>query len=205
MGRLSLSVGLENGPERKTYVCLIQSLTPYNFSKYAAHDHTLHSAASDQDLHYFVNVPVQVLQKTLSTLHSDVTATRIARLWITVTVTMITLVDDNHVDSYVREILAFVYYGSIVKTPKRNLFPSCCTSVPSVYHATFDHLSSLFIQRLATYGEIMACNLRWDNVYTFRYVHFVETQKSEKGSAQGEGNKNYYMYVNSNIEIVLFE
>ena len=33
---------------------------------------------------------------------------------------LITLVNDNHVDNYLKEILAFVYYGSIVNNwPKK--------------------------------------------------------------------------------------
>ena len=31
---------------------------------------------------------------------------------------LITLVNDNHVDNYLKESLAFVYYGSIVINPK---------------------------------------------------------------------------------------
>ena len=44
-------------------------------------------------------------------------ATRKARLYITgfrLTRGMITLVNDNYVDNHLKEILAFVYYGSIV-------------------------------------------------------------------------------------------
>ena len=33
---------------------------------------------------------------------------------------LITLVSDNHVDNYLKEILAFVYYGSIVNNRPKN-------------------------------------------------------------------------------------
>ena len=33
---------------------------------------------------------------------------------------LITLVNDNHVDNYLLEILAFVYYGSIVNIRPKN-------------------------------------------------------------------------------------
>ena len=32
----------------------------------------------------------------------------------------ITLVNDNHVDNYLKEILAFVYYGSVVNNQPKN-------------------------------------------------------------------------------------
>ena len=33
---------------------------------------------------------------------------------------LITLVSDNHVDNYLKEILAFVYYGSILNNRPKN-------------------------------------------------------------------------------------
>ena len=35
---------------------------------------------------------------------------------------LITLVNDNHVDNYLKEILAFLYYGSIVNSRSKKVF-----------------------------------------------------------------------------------
>ena len=58
--------------------------------------------------------------------HSDVTATGIAWVYkiplpgFPLTHGLITLVNDNDVDNYLKEILAFVYHGSIVNNQQKN-------------------------------------------------------------------------------------
>ena len=65
------------------------------------------------------NGPVQVLQITLYKQHSDVSnkysaAINNRHLDFIQTRSLITLANDNHVDNHLQEVLAFVYYDSIV-------------------------------------------------------------------------------------------
>ena len=84
----------------------------------------LHSAASDLGLHS-LPLPQSRFQVALFTLHSDVTATRVAAInnpylnFVQMT-HLISLVNDDHVDNYFMEILAFVYYDSTVNNQPKN-------------------------------------------------------------------------------------
>ena len=58
---------------------------------------------------------------------------------------LITLVNDNHVDNYIKEILAFEYYGLIVNNqPKNNIIlgrNAVHTSKNTLMHpTTYDYL-----------------------------------------------------------------
>ena len=63
----------------------------------------------------FVNVPVQILKLTLFTRHSDVTAAINNRyLDFVQTPGSISLVNDNHVDNNIKEMLVYASFSSIV-------------------------------------------------------------------------------------------
>ena len=49
--------------------------------------------------------------------------------------TLISLVHDNHLDNYLKEILAFVYYGSIVKNEPKNW--NCMYFIWNYYYEPF--------------------------------------------------------------------
>ena len=120
MGRLSLSVDWENGPERDlklfhltfNFLYLSKLCRPGSVAAFCG------VWSGSAPFANVPNVPVQVLQITLYQQHSDVTTTRMRGCrqplpGFRLTRGLITLVNDNYVN-YLQEILAFVYYDSIV-------------------------------------------------------------------------------------------
>ena len=74
VGRLSLSLGWENGPEWELKTVLFNPQLPVIKTNSADPDQTPRSVAN------ILDVSIQMLQPTLFTRHSDVKATRIVRL-----------------------------------------------------------------------------------------------------------------------------
>ena len=76
---------------------------------------------------------------------------------------LISLVNDNHVDNYLKEILAFVYYGSIINIRPKNVN----VKIMNVYELLHEIVSSGHMQTAKTQTSL-CINADWSG--TLLYV-----------------------------------
>ena len=123
VGRLSLSVGWENGPERRLKIVSFNSYLPVILRRLiwvCTICQCLSSGFTDNPLYAALCRHSDKNSAATNNRYLDFVQTR----------GLISLDSDNHVDNNLKEIFVSVYYGSIVNNRPKNVFCSTLGPLP---------------------------------------------------------------------------